>query len=159
MRGGLLQQFGTPAEIYEHPANVFVADFIGTPSMTLVDATLFWTDARPQVRIGSTLLPLLPQLIARGAADGLHIKLGVRPEDVILDNKGIAARVKVIEPTGHESIVLFEVDGWTVTARVPAQVHLDVGQLVHISLRAEKLHLFDRTSGQRLANCPSAPRN
>jgi multiple sugar transport system ATP-binding protein len=153
MRGGYLQQFGTPAEIYERPANVFVADFIGTPSMTLLDAGLHWVGSQAEARIGSVSLPLPAHLVARETADGLAIKLGVRPEDVILDGEGIAATVKVIEPTGHESIVLFGLDGWTITARVPAQMRLTVGQLQRISLRAEKLHLFDRASGQRLAGC------
>ena len=103
MRGGYLQQFGTPAEIYNRPANVFVADFIGTPSMTLLDAELHFVMALPP-RPGSAPLavPLArrPCRAAERREARSQIKLGVRPEDVMLDEAGFPAEVKVVEPTG-----------------------------------------------------------
>jgi multiple sugar transport system ATP-binding protein len=150
MRGGYLQQVGTPAEIYERPANVFVADFIGTPSMTIVDATLHRAANQCEARIASLSIPVPLDLAATIKGDRLEVKLGVRPEDVVLDGNGFPAQVKVIEPTGHESIVMFSVGDWTFTARLPSHVKLEVGQRPRIALRLEKLHLFDRTSGLRL---------
>ena len=151
MRGGFLQQFGTPAEIYERPANVFVADFIGTPSMTLIDADLRLNGGTAEVRIGALTVPLPQSYALPGDRDSVDVKVGVRPEDVILDDSGFPAIVKVVEPTGHENIVLLAVGDATVTARVPAHVRLAAGETARLSFRAGKLHVFERASGARMA--------
>jgi multiple sugar transport system ATP-binding protein len=151
MRGGNLQQFDTPAEIYQRPANVFVADFIGTPSMTLLDADLHRRNGSAEVRIGETTITLPDRHVAPARTDITPIKLGIRPEDVLLDEVGFPAEVKVVEPTGHESIVLFALPGTTVKARVPAHMRLDMGQSAKISFRASKLHIFDRATGLRMS--------
>jgi multiple sugar transport system ATP-binding protein len=151
MRAGFLQQFGTPVEIYERPANVFVADFIGTPSMTLLDAELCCAGTGVEARIGPLGIPLVAGHVVQTKPDRAKIKLGVRPEDIMLDEAGFPATVKVIEPTGHESIVLFGLGSTTVTARVPTHVRLSVGEPARISFRAQKLHVFDRATGARLA--------
>jgi multiple sugar transport system ATP-binding protein len=152
MRGGFLQQFGTPAEIYEQPANVFVADFIGTPSMTLLDAELRWTGAASKALVGPLTVPLPDNHVAPIGRDTAQIKLGVRPEDIILDNTGLPAMVKVVEPTGHESIVLLSVGAATVTARVPSHIRLAAGETAGINFRSSKLHVFDRATGVRMAS-------
>jgi multiple sugar transport system ATP-binding protein len=149
MRGGVLQQFGTPAEIYERPANVFVADFIGTPSMTLLDGELRRNGARVEASVGPLAIPLdhgMPM-----ERDRAEIKLGIRPEDVLLGGAGHPATVKVVEPTGHESIVLLALGDATVTARVAAHIRLAAGESARISFRSGKIHLFDRATGLRLA--------
>jgi multiple sugar transport system ATP-binding protein len=151
MRGGDLQQFDTPAEIYQRPANVFVADFIGTPSMTLLDADLHRRNGSAEVRIGGTTIPLPDRHVAPARTDIAPIKLGIRPEDVVLDEAGFPAEVKVVEPTGHESIVLFALQGTTVKARVPVHIRLDMGQSAKISFRSSKLHIFDRATGLRMS--------
>jgi multiple sugar transport system ATP-binding protein len=149
MRGGILQQFGTPAEIYERPANVFVADFIGTPSMTLLDGELRRNGTGVEACVGPLVIPLDQETpLERERAE---IKLGVRPEDVVLEGVGHPALVKVVEPTGHESIVLLALGDATVTARVPAHIRLAAGERARISFRTGKLHLFDRATGLRLA--------
>jgi multiple sugar transport system ATP-binding protein len=150
MRGGDLQQFGTPAEIYQRPANVFVADFIGTPSMTLLDAMLHWTDRGAEVRLGSLALELPRGHVERNSREPVEIKLGVRPEDIVLD-EGFPATVKLVEPTGHESIVLFSLGEAAVTARVPAHIRLAAGEARRIGFRGGKLHIFDRATGLRMA--------
>ena len=81
----------------------------------------------------------------------VEIKLGVRPEDVILDGTGHPVTVKVVEPTGHESIVLLALGDATVTARVPAHFQLAAGESARVSFRSGKVHLFDRATGLRLA--------
>jgi multiple sugar transport system ATP-binding protein len=149
MRGGVLQQFGTPADIYERPANVFVADFIGTPSMTLLDGELRWNGTRAEACIGQLTVPLGHEVAA--GRERPEIKLGVRPEDVILDGTGYPVTVKVVEPTGHESIVLLALGDATVTARVPAHFQLAAGESARVSFRSGKVHLFDRATGLRLA--------
>jgi multiple sugar transport system ATP-binding protein len=151
MRGGDLQQFGTPAEIYEKPANVFVADFIGTPSMTLLDGTLHWSEAGAEARFGALAMRLPQGHVERVAREPVEIRLGVRPEDVMLADDGFPSRVKLVEPTGHESIVQFEAGGATITARIPAHVRLAAGEARQIAFRAANLHVFDRASGKRMA--------
>ena len=151
MRGGILQQFGTPSEIYERPANVFVADFIGTPSMTLLDGELRWTGAAAEARVGPLVIPLPGNQVAPPGAERTEIKLGVRPEDIILDDTGHPATVKLVEPTGHESIVRLAVGDATVTARVPAHVRLAAGESARIRFRGGRIHVFDRASGVRMA--------
>jgi multiple sugar transport system ATP-binding protein len=151
MRGGLLQQFGTPAEIYERPANLFVADFIGTPSMTLLEAELHWSGAAPEARIGPLTIPLPGDHVMPVGREKAAIKFGVRPEDIILGDTGYPATVKIVEPTGHESIVLLSFCEAVVTARVPAHIRLAVGESTRIKFRDGKIHIFDRSTGVRMA--------
>jgi len=155
MRGGFLQQYGTPAEIYNRPANIFVADFIGTPSMTLLDADLRFDGESAEVMLGSKAIPLPRGHTVPYGQDQLKIKLGVRPEDVLLEDTGFPASVRVVEPTGHESIVLLGLGAQSITARVPAHVRLKAGETVRLSFRCRNLHVFDRASGLRLANLGS----
>jgi multiple sugar transport system ATP-binding protein len=152
MRGGDLQQFATPTEIYQRPANTFVADFIGTPAMTLLDADLCGNDGHAEVVFGPVSIRLPDNLVAQQRRESTPIKLGIRPEDVqIADNDGFPGTVKVIEPTGHENIVLFNLHHHDITGRVPAQIHLEIGQPVRISFRNARLHLFDRQTRLRLS--------
>ena len=151
MHGGVLQQFGAPADVYERPANVFVADFIGTPSMTLFDGTLHRLSGRLEARIGSLAIPLPEDHVNwTGSSDTLAIHLGVRPEDVFLGETGEPAVVKLVEPTGHENIVLLTVQGMVVTARLGADVRLRPDEAVRVGLRTAKIHVFDRDTGNRL---------
>ena len=141
---------GTPAEIYDRPANVFVADFIGTPSMTLLDAELHFVGATAEARIGPLVIPLPAGHVPANGQGKIEIKLGVRPEDITLDEQGFPAEVKVVEPTGHENIVLFELGDIAVTARIPAHVRLCPREPARISFRPSKLHAFDGATGDRL---------
>ena len=151
MHGGVLQQFGTPADVYERPANVFVADFIGTPSMTLFEGTLHRLPGRLEACIGSLVIPLPEDHVAWvGTSDTLEIRLGVRAEDVFLAETGEPAVVKLVEPTGHENIVLLTVHGMVVTARLGTDVRLRADEAVRVGFRTAKIHVFDRDAGTRL---------
>jgi multiple sugar transport system ATP-binding protein len=151
MQGGVLQQFGTPADVYERPANIFVADFIGTPSMTQLEGILHRGQGRLEVRVGSLIVSLPEDHVSwAGAGEPLPIVLGVRPEDVGVDNAGEPAVVKLVEPTGHESIVFFDTHGVVLTGRVGAEIKLRAGDAVSIGFRKTRLHVFDRKSGLRL---------
>jgi multiple sugar transport system ATP-binding protein len=154
MRGGELQQFDTPGEIYRRPANSFVAGFIGTPSMVLSDAELV-CEPGPTLRFGNIVLPLstgMPRSATRRA-----VSVGVRPEDVLLGAGPFAATVRVFEPTGHECIVTLDAGGVPLTARLPGDARLAVGSSVPFALRDERIHVFDRETGARLnADLPHA---
>jgi multiple sugar transport system ATP-binding protein len=145
MYNGELQQFATPAEIYGRPANAFVAGFIGTPSMPLVDGSVTGPLA---LRFGDVALTLPEGHLIEGASRAVSV--GVRPEDVQVGSGPFRARVRVAEPSGHECIVILDAGGAALTARLPGDAHLAIGETVPFGLRLDRLHVFDKASGQRL---------
>ncbi len=153
MSAGVLQQFASAKEIYHAPANLFVADFIGTPSMTLIEGELSQDGSQTILSAPGLRIPL-PAAPA-GASAGGAITLGVRSEDVTIGSGPIEARVRVVEPTGHESIVLFDAGATAITGRVGDDIRLKPGEPVALGFRQDKLHLFDRETGKRLAVEPA----
>ena len=144
MQGGELQQFDTPGEIYHRPANRFVASFIGTPAMTLVDGAV---TADGQLRVGELRIALAIGFLKPGAE---KVTIGVRPEDVLIGTGEDKALIRIVEPTGHESIVTLNAGGVTFTARVPGDRRLTAGETVPFELRRANIHVFDQTNGRRL---------
>jgi multiple sugar transport system ATP-binding protein len=158
MQGGRLRQFATPAEIYNRPADSFVAGFIGTPSMTLLDGTLARVGAGLHATVGELTIRLPADHATLADAAPASVSIGVRPEDVLLGEEGHPGRIRLVEPIGHESIVLIDVGGVTVTARIRADIPVRTDEAVRVVLRASKLHIFDRPSGARLnLDRPSEP--
>ena len=149
MHGGNLQQFGTPSEIYNRPVNTFVASFIGTPSMTLVDADLLLEDGL-KLKLGSTIFDIPETLLAAPPPGALPITLGIRPENIVLGGGEGMATIRLVEPTGHESIVTLDIDGKPAIVRAPGDTKLQTGESVRFDLRRDRLHFFDRDSGLRL---------
>jgi multiple sugar transport system ATP-binding protein len=135
LRDGILQQFGTPDELYEEPVNVFVAGFIGSPAMNLVASRVVSEEGRLTARFGSHQLEL-PPAVARSLADrqGQEVILGIRPEDVedpeFAAFNGSTARVEVridlVENLGAERIAHFEVDAPPVRTRDTAALAADL---------------------------------
>jgi len=152
MSGGVLQQFGTPDEIYYRPANQFVAGFIGTPAMSLIDGDLQRDDTGFSLQAGGVALRL-PHSALRADASGA-VCAGIRPEDIVLGRGTLSARIKVVEPTGHESIVLMDCGGASLCTRiasdVPLAAELRAGQSVPFEVTLARLHVFSRQNGQRL---------
>jgi multiple sugar transport system ATP-binding protein len=149
MRGGILQQFDTPDEIYRHPANSFVAGFIGTPSMVLSDAEITAGPAA-LVRFGIVVLPLPPGFLRLNSNATTLASVGVRPEDIDLGSGPFVATVRVFEPAGHECIATLDAGGITLTARLAGDARLAIGERVPFALRADRIHVFDRGTGARL---------
>ena len=146
---GRLQQCATPHEIYHRPVNAFVAGFIGTPSMNFIKGTLRADAGRLVFEGGQLSLKLQRTLVHDLPRDGA-VTLGVRPEDVVLSHDGEPAVAKVVEPTGHESIVFFDIGGHTLVGRVGPDVFLKAGEPVKLTLNTAKLHFFDAGGGRRL---------
>jgi multiple sugar transport system ATP-binding protein len=140
MRAGKLQQVGTPLEVYDRPANVFVAQFIGTPPMNLVQATV--TDS--MLRASSFALPL-PFAIE----EGRQVVIGIRPEHLTRGD-AIRAHVDMVEPIGHESIVYASAGAEKLVTIFDPHDAPRVGET--ISLDAGRLHLFDAATEQRLGS-------
>ncbi|MGD1096878.1 MAG: ABC transporter ATP-binding protein [Bryobacteraceae bacterium] len=129
MRDGCIQQYDTPSNVYHRPANTFVAGFVGSPPMNLIE------------------VPECPDAT-----------LGVRPEDVeisMIDQPGwTAARVYVTEEMGNETLVVLTAGAAQITARGPAASRLDFDTPVWYRFRPGKLHWFDKASGVRLPDHP-----
>jgi ABC-type sugar transport system ATPase subunit len=143
LANGRLQQLDTPAMIYRQPANRFVAGFIGTPSMNLVEGRL----EHGAFVAGEWRLPVEGLALDRPTG---AVTLGIRPEDILIDPAGQPARVKLVEPTGHEAIVQLEIAGHQLTGRVGAEIALRAGEPLGLSFRTANLHLFAGEDGRRL---------
>jgi multiple sugar transport system ATP-binding protein len=151
MDSGRLQQFDSPLNIYERPANKFVAGFLGSPSMNFLDGSIDLPERRFVTRDYS--LRLGGQLLSR-LSGCEKLTLGVRPEHVRLSGTefegGLPARVFVTEALGNETFVFLSLGQQIVVARTEPAVCLELDVKVWISFDEAKLHFFDFVSGNRL---------
>jgi len=160
MNDGLLQQYDSPDAVYDHPANLFVAQFVGSPIMNVVDCQCELADNGVRVRLAGMTEPFLLRdaalraqfLGARSAADGLA--LGVRPEAITLQlapGPGlVAGRVQLIEPLGAYDIVDIAVGDASLRARTASQLVAAQGAPVWVGLDATRAQFFDKRSGLSL---------
>ena len=151
MNKGLLYQLGSPFDVYERPANLFVAGFVGSPAMNTVEGELVEEDGDylADFRICSVQLP---KEIAQTLASKTLV-LGIRPEHILVDEKSpnsIAAKVEVTEPLGHESILLLNAKDVLLTANTRLMKPLNVGDEVWISFVENRLQLFEKQSARRI---------
>jgi len=144
MNAGTVDQIGRPLDLYERPATAFVAGFIGSPAMNLIAGRL---DGNA-VAISDAALPVAPP---NGAADR-RVLVGLRPEHLDLMPDGpLALRIELLERLGADTILHGRLaDGVRMTARTPAHFAPALGDTARFSIRAERVHLFDRESGRRL---------
>ena len=140
MSAGELQQVGTPDEVYDHPANLFVAEFIGSPPMNILPAR---QDGDTLVVAGSWRIPL-PALTA---ATGGELAVGLRPEGIALAAEGQPAEVVAVEPLGSEVIVDVRVGDQALKVRAAPDVRPAAGSTVHLRADPAAVRIFDRTSG------------
>jgi multiple sugar transport system ATP-binding protein len=151
MRDGRLQQFDTPLNIYERPANQFVAGFIGSPSMNFLDGEI--DDAGPRFVSRGLSLDLHPQ-IASLLDRRQRVTLGVRPEDVRVCTErcvgAFPATVYVTESMGNETVVFLKLSEERIVARVHPDFRLEIEANVWVSFDEQKRHYFETGSGARL---------
>jgi multiple sugar transport system ATP-binding protein len=143
LSAGELQQIGTPDDVYDHPTNIFVAEFIGSPPMNLIDVT---RDGDMLVADGGWRLPL-PQT-RESSSNGLT--LGLRPESIVIGEAGQPAEVVAVEPLGSEVIVDVRVGGKAVKVRAAPTLRPQPGSTVRITAAAGGIRLFDRSTGTAL---------
>ncbi|TAJ97648.1 MAG: sn-glycerol-3-phosphate ABC transporter ATP-binding protein UgpC [Reyranella sp.] len=144
MNNGHIEQIGAPLELYDRPANLFVAGFIGSPAMNMVKGTV----SNGALRMEDGTAWPLPANGGR-AADGPAV-YGVRPEHLMLDPGGIPATVQVVEPTGSETQVLMRIGGQSVIGAFRERVTAKPGEILPVRPDPALVHLFDQQSGQRL---------
>jgi multiple sugar transport system ATP-binding protein len=152
LEDGQLQQIGTPMECYQQPTNLFVAGFIGSPSMNFLDVD----------HDGSALVhDQFSYDLSRDVRDDLvdaprELVLGIRPEHIRMaspgDENAITTDVQVVEPMGDESYVYFAIGADTYTASVDGDVQVTAGDTLKVVFPEEKVHLFDRSTGDAVRN-------
>jgi len=162
MFGGYVQQLGTPKEIYDDPSNMFVAGFMGSPSMNLFPAKIKVSDGKAAAEFplagGSTgSLPLVQESMM--AHDGRDVIMGIRPE-AITDIDGadrnsnaiqtVEARVEVTEPAGSDTFVVSDFGGKEITGRFRADVSVKAGDTFPFAINMEKAVVFDPKSEMRI---------
>ncbi|MGE0718733.1 MAG: ABC transporter ATP-binding protein [Alphaproteobacteria bacterium] len=144
MNSGNIEQAGRPLELYDRPANLFVAGFIGSPAMNMIEGDI--ADGALQTGGGATW-PLPP---SAPRADG-RVVYGIRPEHLRLDPNGIPATVQLVEPTGSETQVTMRIGATNVTGAFRERVSARPGEILPVSPDLGLVHLFDRQSGQRIS--------
>ncbi|MBD9508988.1 sn-glycerol-3-phosphate ABC transporter ATP-binding protein UgpC [Ensifer sp. ENS10] len=151
MQAGHIMQVATPKELYNRPANLFVAGFIGSPEMNLVDATLEGGD----LQIGNQCLALGANLEGRLSARPAAAVLGMRPQhlSLVADGPGLAARLTNAEFMGHEVYLHADLEGRKLVSVVGAAEFEALGQSDVIRLRPDPdhLHVFDKTDGRNVS--------
>ena len=158
MSKGELQQVGTPLEVYEQPANLFVASFIGTPPMNFVPATL--TDGGATVTASGFKMPVPePFRAAAAGREGAKAVLGIRPENVreaSRDGGGetvrVTAKAELVELLGHEVIVQGRVGDELIVAKVDPHRSPQIGSTIDLVIEAGAAHLFDAATEKRLGS-------
>ncbi len=146
MRDGRIEQVGAPLELFDRPANIFVASFIGSPSMNLLKGTMRGGE-KPAVDISGTLFPVAPNA---SAADGRAVVYGVRPEHLEIHADGVPARISVVEPTGSETLVFLRFCDSEIVALFRERHDFRPGDMLHLKPRLDQVHLFDAGTGNRL---------
>ncbi|HEK1008982.1 TPA: sn-glycerol-3-phosphate ABC transporter ATP-binding protein UgpC [Pseudomonas putida] len=157
MKDGIIQQFGTPQQIYNDPANQFVASFIGSPPMNFIPVRLAKQDGRLLALLDSGQARCeLPLGVASDELDGREIILGIRPEQIALGTgegnglPGIRAEVQVTEPTGPDLLVFVTLNQTKVCCRLAPDVACRVGDSLNLQFDPARVLLFDAGSGERL---------
>jgi len=152
MNGGIVQQVGSPLDLYDRPANLFVAGFIGSPAMNMFEAVYRANGAGPAIETASgTRIPLdRPYQVM----DGARVTVGIRPEHIPVGapgEGGIPSSVELVEPTGFGTILHVRPFGTDLKAFTLNRAPTAIGDPVTIRLPAERLHLFDVQDGRRLS--------
>ena len=163
MKDGVVQQIDSPQNLYNSPANLFVAGFIGSPQMNFVDAKCEVKGSQADLKVGPYTITLPEQkakvLIDKGYA-GKTVVMGIRPEDLYdseemlqkYANSVIEAKINVYELLGAEVYLYFDLEGANMTARVSPTTTARTGSSVKFALDVEKIHVFDKDSELTIVN-------
>jgi len=150
LNDGRVEQIGQPLEVYDRPVNMFVAEFIGSPSINFFPGVVRRPNGGLVVEAGDgTRLPLPPDA---AVAEGDNVVYGIRPEHLELsdDESAIPVTIGVVEPTGFDTLVFSEVAGVEVCAHFTERYPLSPGQQIRLAPRLEYVHLFEADTGNRI---------
>jgi multiple sugar transport system ATP-binding protein len=163
MNAGLIQQVDSPQTLYDAPANLFVAGFIGSPQMNFTDVTVKVSGDKVSLVTADSEIELPPakaKKLIDGGYDGKTVVLGIRPEDVhdepsflsMSPKTQITAPIRVYEMLGSEVLLYFDYQGASMTARVDPRTTARTGDKVTFALDAEKIHVFDKETELTITN-------
>ena len=145
MHDGIVEQIGTPLELYDRPKNQFVAGFIGSPAMNFLKGTI----QNGAFTAGDgTKVPLNGPGMS---ADGRSVTLGIRPEHFQIDPTGMPAEIVVVEPTGSETQVVARLAGQDIVGVFRERINVEPGGTLNIRPEPSAMHLFDAQTGERIA--------
>jgi multiple sugar transport system ATP-binding protein len=156
LKEGMVQQVGTPAEIYNRPANLFVADFMGSPAMNMLKGTVVPGGISLFGTKGVTVK--VPPSVTSAIPEGKEVILGLRPEAISDEGSAdaaatakadVEAEVTIVEPTGSDTFVTGKLDGTTFTGRARAETAVSPGQTFRFVFNLDKAVVFDPESGNR----------
>lgn len=152
MNAGRVEQIGTPLQIYENPASVFAAGFLGSPAMNFVSGRLN-EDASKVVISDDLMIPLLDRHITQYA--GCEVTVGFRPENLVVSDSlpnGFSLSIELVEALGPDSLLYGRLPGidQRITARIPGKLPSDSGEQLKLSIASKHIYLFEKESGQRL---------
>lgn len=146
MNEGLVEQTGAPLELYDKPVNIFVAGFIGSPSMNLFNASI----NSNSINLGSA--GSIPITRNTTSENNLDITLGIRPShmDISKNGEGLKFQIDVIEPTGADSLVYGRINDTECCVQTSERLNLKSGEIIHILPNEDNLHFFDNQSNERI---------
>jgi multiple sugar transport system ATP-binding protein len=144
LQDGRIEQIGAPLELFDRPANTFVAGFIGSPAMNLLKGTVADDGT---VEINGSRLAVAGN---HAAAEGEAVLFGIRPEHLELSPEGVPARIAVVEPTGSETLVFLRFGESEIVALFRERHDFKPGDTVHLRPRVDHVHLFNAETGQRI---------
>jgi multiple sugar transport system ATP-binding protein len=148
MRGGIIEQSGKPLELYDDPANIFVAQFIGSPAMNIIEG---------EVRSGAfeTADGLRLALPPSAVADRQTLSYGIRPEHIRIAEEGLPGIIHIIEPTGASTEVIVRAGAQQIAVTAHERILAQPGDQVHLAIDTSKVCLFDAEGG-RIRNAEGA---
>ncbi len=148
LQNGVIEQIGSPLDLYDNPANQFVAGFIGSPAMNFFTGDVEVHENKLVARLNSGTLPLNE---TKHISAGQKIKIGIRPENLIITDSGISATASVIEPTGPEThVVLRDTEGSEITLVSRERRNFKVGEKLHLTVKPNNMHIFDSENGNSI---------
>jgi len=151
MRDGYIEQIGKPIELFQKPDNTFVAGFIGSPPMNLVPARIVHSDTGLKLNFPGTLQIPVPEKPSSKIQDGMEVIMGLRTEDLTIDNGGkrfpeewkVDGVVEVVEPLGGETNMHIDLLGTKFIAKSEGRRTINVDEKIKLALNLEHLHIFD----------------
>ena len=162
MKDGVVQQVDTPQNLYEKPANLFVAGFMGSPQMNFIDAEVVVSGDTASLRVADQLIELPPakaKKVIEGGYAGKTVTFGIRPEDVddsevvVSTSKAVfESTINVYELLGAEVYLYFDLDQFPITARVDSRTTARPGDKVKFAFDVEKIHIFDKETEETITN-------
>ena len=146
MKEGVIQQYGTPEEVYRKPENLFVAEFISNPKMNFFDAPIISEGGSRYVNAGGIKLKIQPETVGGNS----KVKVAIRPEDFILTDKGVEYEVTSYLPAGSSSLVYAQRENEKIAVMFDGSYRVNAGEKIRIGVKKEFYNLYDIESGNRL---------